>query len=221
MIQACKIWKLTCRALQSHLLTMTLRILMPYHVFSLRFWLLVWRKWRNLNSTLSTSSMLKVTISKYKQTPVFDDHTVMLLSEDIFSMSTVPNLEFHLLDLQWWKWFFDSVRAVCEATWLELFQPCCLTHSSHRIWIQIFWPLFQWNRGQNICIRITLFTNFFYDLKKERQWPHRAKKRCISVTSDCIVNCLNELTDLLFWMPWATRNLVATTWSLGSSGPKH
>ena len=42
------------------------RILMPCQACNLRFWLSAWRKWRNLNSTLTTSGTLKVRIGEYK-----------------------------------------------------------------------------------------------------------------------------------------------------------
>ena len=82
-------------------LTMTLSYKHSHAIshFNLRFWLSAWRKWRNLNSTLTTSGTLKVRIVKYKQTMVFDDHTVKLLLEDIFAMSALPYFEFYMLDL--------------------------------------------------------------------------------------------------------------------------
>ena len=50
-------------------------------------------------SALTTAGILKVRISKCKQTSAFDDYTVMLLSEDIFALFFLPNFEFNILDL--------------------------------------------------------------------------------------------------------------------------
>ena len=53
------------------------------------------------------------------QTMVCDDHTVMLLLEDIFAMSTLLNFEFYILDLRECNRFIVSAWAACKATWLE------------------------------------------------------------------------------------------------------
>ena len=43
-----------------------------------------------MNSVITTSDKLNIRISKYKQTTVFDNDTVMLLLEDIFAMFILP-----------------------------------------------------------------------------------------------------------------------------------
>ena len=45
--------------------------------------------------------LLNVRIGKYEQTTVFDNDTVIiLLLENIFAMSTLPNFELYMLDLR-------------------------------------------------------------------------------------------------------------------------
>ena len=68
-------------------------------MFNLRFWLAAWRKWKNLNSAITTSGTLKIRIGKYNQTMVFDNHRIMLLPEGIFVMSTLSNFELQVTRL--------------------------------------------------------------------------------------------------------------------------
>ena len=90
-----------------------------------------------------------------------DGYTLMLLLENSSVMYTLPDFEFHMLNLQWCKRFVISVWATCEKTSLAY-------------------------RGLKILIRIHLFTNFLSYMQTERLWPRWRKLCCILVSSDCV-----------------------------------
>ena len=71
---------------------------MVYHVFNLRFWLSVWRKWRNLNSVITTSGTLNVRIGKYKQTTVFENDTVTFVRRHLCDVYSANFFLFYMLD---------------------------------------------------------------------------------------------------------------------------
>ena len=66
-------------------------ILMTYRVFNFQFLLSMWQKWRNLTSALTTFDTLKSEAVNTSKLQCLGGYTVMLLLEDSFVMSTLPN----------------------------------------------------------------------------------------------------------------------------------
>ena len=82
---------------------------MPYYVFNLRFCLLAWRKWRNLNKTLParwTSESVNTSKLRWLYNNVTDRRQLCGVYSSIF----------YMLDLWLYKRFVVSVRAACRAT---------------------------------------------------------------------------------------------------------